>query len=124
METTTSQYDYTTKRAHFTSEDSVTAIFTNQSLQTVYVFHGCPTVDIEKRTDSTWTSVPFPFAYTLEYKPPRPVKGGEQRPFGVAPRVLDAAEVEPRTYRLALSIGTTEDEPSERAPSNAFEITE
>lgn len=118
------QYSYTTERSHFTIEDSLTARFTNQSLQTVYVFQGCPTVDIEKRTDSTWTSVPFPFACTREYKPPRPVKPGEQRPFGVASRVLDAADVEPSTYRLTLSIGTTEDEPSQRAPSNAFEITE
>ena len=118
------QYDYETERARIAPTDSIEATFANRSAQTIYVFPGCPTVKLERRTEGSWPNVPIPVFCTMEAKPPRPVAPGETFDGGLRARLLKEAGAEPGTYRLVLSIGASTEGVSQRATSNRFEIVE
>lgn len=118
------RYKYETTLSQYTVEDTVGATFTNRSPLPIYVFQGCPTVGLEKRSESSWESVDIPIVCTAVVKPPIPVKPGESKQFGIASKWLMKADVEPGTYRLTLAIGRTVEKATEQATSTRFEITD
>lgn len=115
-------YSYQTQRSEFTVDDTVSATFVNRSQHSLYVFPGCPTVGLEKQTDSSWTAVEIPIYCALVARPPLPVGPEKHREFMLRPSTLNEAEIDPGTYRLTLPIGRKKEEPSEQATSNRFEI--
>lgn len=116
------RYTFQTQQSRFTVADTVDATFTNRSSEAVYVSPGCPPMGLEKRTGSSWTTVEIPIGCLAVALPPMTVEPGERLERGLLPWMLEAAEMEPGTYRLSLPIGRSQEEPSEQATSNRFAV--
>lgn len=116
-------YEFETDKSTYSSQESISASFKNESSQTLFLnYQICTITDMQMLENDKWKSIPIPVFCTGEVKAPVKVEPGEKLEVGVNLEYFGKNELVSGTYRLDMEASYENGNQQEELVSNNFKI--